>query len=530
MSLDGFLTFFGLVLAAYAVLDPITRLRLRLNATGQVVLFAIFGTTILFFQFILPILNILPQNVSVWFVELGFGQPSDLMSNEKISFVLTAVWCILSLSLYSLSRPSGRKLIRLFPLVNRLYDERRYLELIILVAPYIEQLRLYRHREHPLLKLRDWSARAGTTYLPQLVGPNRDGWNAPRILRPGLRQFSKCLPNFTKRTFSAEAIIETVAKSPCIRRELQVHQAEFSVEFFRNFHHNTYDEFDKFIMDSMQNSDSFLREDLRATVNTDGETYALTPDRVTLFGFIGDIDFAQQSGIWRPVGEAALKALREDSNYISSLSEVPPFEDEDLFDDITYSAIHFFDILVTRAAVQGVQDNFWLMYVAIIVEKILGAHDLTRVPNHYDGEFPTLGVRNIWEAQHRLQNWVELAWRLPKENSHRSPLTVEEARDVCAIPYWAAHSLCRALRAIIQSDNVTESFKVERLGSFVRTASQIPRTGQSSYLRQFLANGLVVGPFDIEFDNLSVDLHELLPQTDQVYRANFPELWAAMNV
>lgn len=530
MSLDGFLTFFGLVLAAYAVLDPITRLKLRLNAGGQSVLFIIFGTAILFFQFILPILNILPQSVSVWIVELGFGQPSDLMSNEKISFVLTAVWCILSVSLHSLSRPSGRKLIRLFPLVNRLYDERRYLELIILIAPYIEQLRLYRHRAHPLLKLHDWSARAGITYPPQLLGSNRDGWNAPRFLRPGFRKFSKCLPNFAKRTFSAGAIIETVAKSPRIRRELQVHQAEFAVDFFRNFQQDNYDEFDKFIMDSMQNSDSFLREDLRATVNTHGETYALIPDRVTLFGFISDIDFAQRSGIWRPVGEAALKAVREDANYISSLSEAPPFEDEDLFDDITYSAIHFFDILITRAAVKGVQDNFWLMYVAIFVEKILPALDLTRVLNQYDGEFPTLGVRNVWEAQHRLQNWVELAWRLPEENIHRSPLTVEEARDVCAIPYWAAHSLCRALRAIIQSENVSQSFKVERLGSFVRTASQIPQAGQSSYLRQFLANGLVVGPFDIEFDNLSVDLHELLPQTDHVYRVRFPELLAAMDV
>ena len=529
MSLDGFLTFFGLVLAAYAVLDPITRFKLRLNAAGQAVLFIIFGTAILFFQFILPIMNILPQSVSIWIVELGFGQPSDLMSNEKISFVLTALWCILSVSLFALSRPSGRKLRRLVPLVNRLYDERRYLELIILIAPYIEQLRLYRHRAHPLLKLHDWSARAGTIYPSQLFGSNRDGWNVPRILSPAFRQFSKCLPTFAKRTLSAEAIIETVAKSPRIRRELQVHQAEFAVDFSRNFQQDTYDEFDKFIMDSMQNSDSFLREDLRATVNTHGETYALSPEMVTLFGFIGDIDFAQRSGIWRPVGEAALKAVRENSNYISSLSEAPPFEDEDLFDDITYSAMHFFDVLITRAAVKGVQDNFWLMYVAIFVEKILLVHDLTRSTGHYDGEFPTLGVRNIWEAQHRLQNWVELAWRLPEKNIHRSPLTAKEAQDICAIPYWAAHSLCRALRAIIQSENVSQSFKVDRLGSFIMTASKIPQAGQSSYLRQFLANGLVVGPFDIEFDNISVDLRELLSQTDHIYRTQFPELQAAMD-
>lgn len=529
MTLDGFLTFFGLVIAAYALLDPMTKLKFRLDAPGQFILFFSFAAVILVFQFILPILNSLPQNASIWIVELGFGQPSDLMDNHKISFILTVLWCIFSVLLFSLSRPSGRKLTRLLPLTNRLYDEGRYLELIELVAPYIKPLCVYQNRIHPLLKIHDWMVNAGSIGPPLGRMRGDSEWRAPKIMRPGIRKLANSLPKFHKRTHAAQSIVETVAKSPDIRRELQVHQAEFTVSFFRRFQKDTYDEFDKFIMGSMQNPESFLRNDIRSTVGTQGETYALSSKCVTLMGFLGDVCFAKDSGIWRPVAEAALKSLREDDDYRKALLGSPPFEDDDLFDDITYSAIHFFDIMITRAAYQGVEDNFWLMYMAIFVEKMLELPDVCRPQAEYAEEFPTLGSRDIYEAQSRLQNWVDLAWRLPEDNVHTTAESIEEAQDICAIPYWAAHSLCRALRAIILSPNVADSFKVERLDGFIRTASGIPQGGKSSYLREFLANGLIVGPFDIESKNISGNLDPLLSQTDHVYRSQFKELQAAMD-
>lgn len=528
MSLDGFLTFFGLVIAAYAVLDPLSRLKLRLNAPIALVLSTVFVTIILGFQFILPILSILPEGVAVWVVGFGFGQPSDLLSNEKVSFLLTALWGVSILTFFYLSRPSGNKVRRLLPLTNMLYDERRYLELIRVLYPYIPLLGKYHNRTHALQKLHDWMMQVSSHPLPLALQESKDSRGAPRFIRPILRLAAKGLPRFSKRTIATRSIVETVAKSQHVRRELQMHTPEFAVEFFRTFQTGTFEEFDRFVMESMQNPESFLREDLRATINIQGETYALDPERVTLLNFVGDTDFALRSGVWRPVGGTALKAIREDKNYVRSLSEAPPFEDEDLFDDVTYSAIHFFDVLITRAATKEVQDNFWLMYVATFVEKILPVHDPSRAPAHYEGEFPTLGTRIVWEAQHRLENWVELSWRLSEANVHRTPCNVEEARDVCAIPYWAAHSLCRVVREVILSDNVSESFKVERLGSFVRTAAQIPQTGNSSYLREFLALGIIEGPFEIPFEDISPELKKLLPQTDHVHRSKFPELKTAL--
>ena len=98
--------------------------------------------------------------------------------------------------------------------------------------------------------------------------------------------------------------------------------------------------------------------------------------------------------------------------------------------------------------------------------------------------------------------------------------------------YAKYHGQDRKIRNLLGecglSQNVDERFKVERLGSFIRTASQIPRTGQSSYLPKFLANGLLVRPFDVKSENMAADLNRFLPQTDHVYRMRFLELQAAM--
>ena len=87
LSLDGFLTFCGLLIAGYAILDPVARLRLRIDATIQVTLIGIALFVILPFEFILPILSALPETYVIWFVELGFGQPSNLLSNSHVAFL-----------------------------------------------------------------------------------------------------------------------------------------------------------------------------------------------------------------------------------------------------------------------------------------------------------------------------------------------------------------------------------------------------------------------------------------------------------
>ncbi|MFC0339970.1 hypothetical protein [Paracoccus niistensis] len=524
MTLDGFLTFFGILFAAYAVIDPVTRLRIRLDSPAQLTLLFVSIAAVIFFQFVNPIVSVLPLPLATWFVGLRFGQPEDVLNNTQMAFIVTLVWSVSAVTLYSFNRPRARRIRRLPPLVERLYDSRRYIEILTLVSPYIDVLKRSFYREHLLEKLHDRLEKAGrgTFRTIDLINMDKNRKQARYLRFSSL--VSSMIPSARKRTTAAREIVDLIAKSRDIRHVLQTQKPEFAAIFFKTFQSELYDEFDRYVLESMMNSESHLRSDLRKTTNLARETYALDPSAIVLNNFLEDISFAQRSGIWRPVGEAAIKVIEEDEQYADVIRRPPPVEDEDLFNDITYSAIHFFDVMVTRAAVSGLCDNMWLMYLMHFVRKIITLSSLPLPQSSRLSEFPTLGLRLIWECQYRLSNWVELSWRLPEGNPNSSPSSFAEAREICAIPYWAAWTLCIVVRNIITSDDIPEEFKRERFGSFVRTCSKLPKSGPGSYLREYMAEAIVLGPPDAHDRDLSDSVRDMLSHVDVVDRFNFSEL------
>lgn len=471
MSLDGFLTFFGLLVAGFALLGPITRLKIQLDAPFQWSIGVLAFFAIMAFEFIQPIIGVLPESNALWVVELEFGQPTDLLTNSHIAFFIAVTWVIATTSLYKFSRPSTRKLKRLLPLVERLQDENRALELVTLVEPYL-----------------------------------------PALERSYLQD----------RAEAATAIVDSLSKSPGVRKVLQMGKPKFAAKFFSTFHGSHYQWLDKYIAESMENKDSHLRNDIRETNNTTSVTYYLEPKNHVLFSLINSTKFAEDIGIWSPVGDTVTKMMREDRSYQLCLNEAPPQADKDLFDDITYSAIHFFDILITRTAVQGHMDHMWMMYLEYFVDALVALPVSTAKPVAGGGEFDSLKERLIYEAQSRLSDWVALAIRLPDENAHRQPRTKQEAIDAVAIPIWAAETLCNVLRAVLMSDNLSQDFKDDRLNSFVHLAAR--RVGSNSYLLEVLANGIVHGSWDVPQKNLSSVILNMKPSLDETHLFEFPEM------
>ena len=183
LRFDGFLTFFGLLIAGYAILDPIARLKLRIDAPIQISLIAIALLVILPFEFIVPILSVLPEAYVIWFVELGFGQPSDLLSNAHIAFIATFTWALAASICFYFSRPRSGKLRRLLPLVERLHDEGRYLELLELVEPYLLILKQSALRESKAHKRYDMIANASRKRVPSSELLSKARWISPNWYR-----------------------------------------------------------------------------------------------------------------------------------------------------------------------------------------------------------------------------------------------------------------------------------------------------------------------------------------------------------
>lgn len=522
MSLDGFLTFCGLLIAGCAILDPVARLKLRIDAPLQVTLICIALFVILPFEFILPILGVLPEAYVIWFVELGFGQPSNLLSNSHVAFLAIFTWAIAASMCMYFSRPRSGKLRRLLPLVERLHDEGRYLELLELVEPYLEVLKKNALRETSSSKRYDWVAHASQKRSLTDEFFNEGQWKSPLWCRWCFVVLRQLHPSFQTQTHAARLITDIIAKSEGVRKALQTIKPKFAAKFFVGCYSTHYDWCDLYIAQSMANKDSQLRQDIKRTDGYSKNKYHISEESILLAAFIGDARVATKMGVWKPVGDAATKAIKEDKTYQARLNETPPQEDVDLFDDITYASIHFFDILVRQAAVQSHMDHMWLMYLQFFVEDLEFLPPNTAVQPNPISDGSDMKEKLIFTALTTLASWVELASRLPIENPHRVPTIASEANDAIAIPFWAAKSLCIALKTVLLSPKFGDDFKVSCLSSFVLTGAR--RIQKDSYLRILLADGLLEGSSRANKEKISDKIKALRSRLDLTHLLEFNEL------
>jgi len=522
LSLDGFLTFFGLLIAGYAILDPISRLKLRVDAPIQLALICTALLVILPFEFIVPILSILPEFYVIRFVELGFGQPSDLLSNSHIAFIATFTWAIAASICFYLSRPRSGKLRRLLPLVERLHDEGRYLELLELVEPYLLIMKRCALRESKAPKRYDKIAYASRKRAPANELLHEDHWRSPGWCRWLFVAMRWVHPSFRMQTHTARLIADILAKSKGVRDILQTIKPAFAAEFFFGFYETHYTWCDLYIADSMMNKDSHLRQDIKRADGYSRNQYHISHESVVLAALVGDAQIATKIGVWKPVGDAVTKAIKEDKAYQTRLHEGPPQEDVDLFDDITYAAIHFFDILVRQAAAQGHMDHMWLMYLRYFVMDLEGLPQNTSLLPNPISEFSDIKEKLVFRALTSLEDWVELDRMLPDGNPHKGPKSAREAEDVVAIPFWAAQTLCGVVRLVVLSPKLNDDFKVACLSSFIRTGARAVQTG--SYLRTLLADGFLKGDNPAKDKQLLSKVKAFRSRLDLTHLSEFNEL------
>ncbi|WP_155847854.1 hypothetical protein [Asticcacaulis benevestitus] len=192
-------------------------------------------------------------------------------------------------------------------------------------------------------------------------------------------------------------------------------------------------------------------------------------------------------GVWQPIGNYVLEELRGDhtDNYIKKLNRPHSQALEER--DLMFMAIQFFDIMVRRAAYQGVRDNMWLAYMQYFVAEI----DKTAVidPEEADEEFPTYGSRCIYEIFHILGTWVNLVKSLSAASLH---LKLDPEHRY-SIPASAARAIGVSLKTIMRSERLPGTFKGYMLRCVLGDVKGLQQTGVQAEMRALLIEQIVYG-------------------------------------
>ncbi len=528
MSLDGFLTFIGLMIATYAILSPISRLRLRLNMYRQLVLGAVAVTFVGFLEFFFELKSIAPNSLSWVFTYFGFQEQSTGFSNQEAAFLVVVAWLISALLLHASAKPRAISLANLKTLSERLHDEGRYLELVELVGPYLETIRraaekrlLGQHFHHWIL---DTHQKATNPFLAIL---NDDKLPLPKWLARRIKPLASLVPARRKARHAAVEIEDLMLQSESVRQLLVRLKPDFAMEFMDRMGWE-HDEFrTRFFRDALADKASHFYTELKATQNcAQPFGFLIEPKSVLLTGFFGDAKVGAKYGIWKPVGDETARLIRTDLEYAKLLNGPCP-DDEDLWSDPTYNTIHFFDIMVTSAARQDVPDHMWLMYMSVIVRELEAIHDVTDPRVDLAAEFPTLGNRLIYEATHNLRKWIRLVGDLPDDSSHLRPKNLHGI-DGPSIPYWAVKDCVNAMRTVVMSERLTDDFITGLLESYIRDVAALPRTGPVSHLRNMMINELIHGDPHYGGESLRDEITEYIKRVDHVVLFDAPDFREAL--
>lgn len=523
MSLDGFLTFTGLMIATYAILSPVSRLRLRLNLYRQLALALVAVLLVGYFEFYFELQSIAPASLDAIFKYVNFEQNTDGFTHQEAAFLVVVAWLMLAALLHLVARPRAIGLRTLLELSERLHDEGRYLELVELVDPYLDTIkrsterRLFGQRLHH--QILDIHLKA-TNSFANFAATTKS--RVPKVVARHIRPVASLIPSRHNAHEAASGIEDLILKSDGIRHLLLRLKPSFAMKLMdrQGWEH---DEFrTRYFRDSMNDKASHFFRELEANQNMDGRFgYFIDPKNTLLTGFFNDASNGARYGIWKPVGDEAGRLIRTDLDYKELLNGPCP-DDDGLQSDPVYNAIHFFDIMVTSAAKQGVADHMWLMYMSVFVRELEAIHDVTDNRVDLNDEFPTLGNRLIYEAVRRLRKWILIAKDLPDDSPHLSPNTLQ-GRDGASIPYWAARDCVDAIRCLLKSERLTGNFVTGHLESYLRDLASLPQEGSLSVLRSQMIEGLIQGDRNYGGEDLRANISHFVGGVDHAVLYDVPD-------
>lgn len=486
MTLDGFLTFLALIVASYAVLGEVVRLRLGLHATRAWWITIPALLLVLALLLLDDIWHLLPLGFQClmlkWresFIALGLDQ-------RKLAFLIVLLWALLVFALYRTARPNGFALGKLKRLSDQLLDEGRYLELCDIVLPYCGVIRRATTKSLPLQRLHYRLAGYGLPDVSMhLDAPDRTlpGGALKSLLIRFVRLLSFLVPSRSNSTAAATSIERSLLSSRGLLRVLTRLRPDFTLELMKFSRWEVEVFVRSLIEEMMADKESRFYGEIEALDTKDGSGDFAKLDGAPLFGALAsDPRLAVRHGIWKPIGDSALQIIREDSGYRAELL-MPPPEDENLFRDPVFCSLAFFRDMVRCAALNDTEDHMWLMYMTPIARALADATLLTNAQG-LGAEFPTLSHRLIYEAISNLRDWISLYDRLDKSNVHAANLDGEF--EEFSIIQLATREYVRVMGVVAVCSGLTDTFKVDRWEGYVREIDALPNDAQGSSLRRML--------------------------------------------
>jgi hypothetical protein len=543
MTLDGFLTFLALIIAAYNVASSVTRLRLKLHFIWLGIISVIGFLLVLYFEFFSLLGHPCPEAFGGYcrFLTITSATP---VNTGQAAFAVVIVWLLLAWIPFKRSKLPPRALPILARLVSELAYERRYADLVELIDPHLlltldraAQRQLTWATLHDRLLALD-HRRIG--FFNQLLDSPIEISTADLSLRRRVElaagiivsKLASIVPSQRRAADAAKNIFRVLFLSPEVTAFIANFRPEFGVQLLSCSFRAIQDFADAYLTALISNSRSSLYTEIKQNQNEDSSTgYWFTEHNPLLYFLFNDARTAERLHVWGPLGEYTLSALRptSDPGYITFLNGSADSFKEGKWKDQTFVTIRFFDLMVTAAEYQGVRWHMWLYYFRDFIDQIVALYDASGPDIDPNVERPTRASYLIYEVFYALLKWITAVKYLPHDSPHLILENDEVAHENGSIPKSAILALGMCFGKLVLAPSVGQRFKQYIHDVVMEGMRDLSKTGVEGRLRALLIMTIVQGGLSEPTQDYGEELKRLFGATDHVAKAELDDYRVALD-
>jgi hypothetical protein len=193
-----------------------------------------------------------------------------------------------------------------------------------------------------------------------------------------------------------------------------------------------------------------------------GHRYDIPESNRLIHFLLKDARVAQDLGMWKPMGEFALRELDRlaaDSAGDPNNQGAGDFQKRAMWRSPLYATVRLFDIMVREALYQGIEWHMWLYYFPPLVERMVRNCEPCGPLVDLEETFPVRYNHLIYEAVSAIRDWVKAADDIPEGQGNVTLRSVQADPGNGNIPKSSVLALGQCSRHVLVSEKFEEKFK-----------------------------------------------------------------------
>lgn len=495
MTIDSLIQIVALIVAVYALVPRVRQLELKMRFGVMLwvssILYMVVVTILLYYSNLRK-LDLIPKWPSDWVF-----YPSD------IAYFTTIFLVIFLLVEYRYSKLSRFDLKRLQELAEELLRREEFPELISLLDRYWDRLVQFQINNFffPRIKFQlnkylldtspDEEMKRLVKKLSALILDVEDkkkpfrgkslsflekvGEFVKKIIRFPVMWLYMILPSYSESSNVADNLIKTIVLNESFVNTLSRVRPYFAIRILESgFFFQRIDFLYLYVKCLIRNPQSIIYSEILNIYMSSGKNdKEISKSNCVIRFLLNDSNEAKKMHIWNPVGDETLHFLEEMYIHPERDSFNLPVNDFGGTDtELEHSQINlgikFFDIMVTRALYQGLEDHMWLQYLHLFVKKIVQNYS-PRSSVDLSSEYPIRYSKFLYEIINVYHGWINVVqYSVSPMQSDEMLKNISGGYENRNIPKSSIISLGLSLEYILFAEIISERYKEYLMGIVFR--------------------------------------------------------------